>query len=399
MLYIIKNKQFTLLLWAISLFVIGCQNPEATDDGHDDAHEEKAEMVELSPAQMAQTHIEIGTTAMQNIGKSIRVSGTIEVPPKGNISINIPYGGYLKYTNMLPGTLVKKGALLAEIENPDFIQFQQDYLEAVARRDFLKAEYTRQEELFTEKVSSAKNFQEAKSNYLSNEARIRGAAERLKLIGFDMSQLQQGKVSASVKIYSPIAGTVRTVHTNIGKYIQPQDVIMDLTNADDLHVELTVYEEDVPKVQKGQQITFTIANSPELLRTAEVFLVGSNIRENRSATVHGHIRGEDSELLPGTFVAANIIISSEKVMALPDAAIVLYSGKNYVFIDKGTEAETKNHLFEMVEVQIKGSESGYTYAESINKAVQLDSQKIVIKEASTLFAKAKNSESAGGHAH
>lgn len=51
--------------------------------------------------------------------------------------------------------------------------------------------------------------------------------------------------------------------TNVGKYINPQDVIMDITNSEDLHVELTVYENDIPRVKKGQRIRFTLANTPD----------------------------------------------------------------------------------------------------------------------------------------
>ena len=49
-----------------------------------------------------------------------------------------------------------------------------------------------------------------------------------------------------VNIYAPVSGSVREVYTNVGKYIDPEDVIMDVTDAKDLHVELTVYENDIP---------------------------------------------------------------------------------------------------------------------------------------------------------
>src|SRR5680860_1551654 len=92
----------------------------------------------------------------------ISVNGMIDVPPQGNISINIPYGGFLKFTEMLPGSRVKKGQLLAVIENPEFVDIQQEYLESLAEGDFLKTEFDRQKTLYEEQVSSAKVFQQAK---------------------------------------------------------------------------------------------------------------------------------------------------------------------------------------------------------------------------------------------
>ena len=109
----------------------------------------------------------IGKASKRKIGTELQVNGIIDVPPHSKVSINLPYGGFLKDTQMLPGTKVKKGQLIAIIENPEFIEFQQEYLESVAQQEYLKAEYERQEKLYNEEVSSEKTYQQAKSDFLA----------------------------------------------------------------------------------------------------------------------------------------------------------------------------------------------------------------------------------------
>ena len=392
------SKISMALLLGMSIASCGSKSEETTEEHH----EESENTVELTQAQYNQAAIEIGAAEKKVIGSELRVNGVIDVPPQSNISINMPYGGFVKYTEMLPGSKVRKGQLLVVIENPEFIQFQQNYLESLANRDFLKAEFERQEELYQEKVASGKNYQQSKSNYLANEARLKSMEERLKLIGFNPAKIREGAVSASVNIYAPVTGSVREVYTNIGKYINPQDVIMDITNSEDLHVELTVYENDIPRVREGQRIRFALASSSNEWREAEVFLVGSGVREDRSVTVHGHLTQMYEDLKPGMYVAAKIETDSNEVLATPEASIVRFGGKQYVFAYAGEKSENGEtmHDFEMLEV-IKGyTEDGYTQISLADSAQDLKTIQLVSKGAFTLLAKAKNTEEeGGGHVH
>ncbi len=388
----------TVFLLGLTIASCGSKNEGATE-AH---HEEGENTVVLTQAQYDQAAIEIGSAEKKVIGSELRVNGMIDVPPQSNISINMPYGGFVKYTEMLPGSKVKKGQLLVVIENPEFIQFQQDYLESLANQEFLKAEFERQKELYDEKVASGKAFQQAKSDYLANEARIKSMEERLKLIGFSIPKIKEGAVSASVNIYSPVKGAVREVYTNVGKYINPQDVIMDITNAEDLHVELTVYENDIPRVKEGQRIRFALANAPDEWHEAEVFLVGSGVREDRSVTVHGHLKQMYEDLKPGMYVSAKIETDSNEAWTAPEVSIVRFGGKHYVFAYSGEKSEDgqKMHDFEMVEVQKGYTEDGYTQVRLVNASLDIKNLKLVTKGAFTLLAKAKNTEDeGGGHGH
>ena len=177
-----KNNIYKIVLFTTVLVVMGCKDKTVTavEDANDIENENK---VELTDAQLAQTEIIIGIVEKRKIGHEITVNGMIDVPPQGNISITVPYGGFLKFTAMLSGSRLKKGQLIASVENPEFIEIQREYLEALAHNDYLKADFERQQVLNNENVTSAKVFQKARSTYLTNKANIQALESKLKLIG------------------------------------------------------------------------------------------------------------------------------------------------------------------------------------------------------------------------
>ncbi len=394
-----KNT-YIIAVFATLIMAVGCKDnkqPMVEDD-----HKEDENKVELTDAQLAQTEILIGKVEKRKIGHEITVNGLIDVPPQGNISVTVPYGGFLKYTEMLPGSRIKKGQVIATVENPEFIDFQREYLEALANKDYLKADFERQETLNNENVTSTKVFQKAKSMYLTNQANIKALESKLRLIGINPSSVKSGNLSTVVNIYSPINGVVREVYINTGKYFNPQDVLMDLTDATDLHVELKVYEDDIHLVRKGQRIRFRLANAPEEWMEAEVYLVANNVRADRSITIHGHLKKKNEDLLPGMFINAAIEVEADEQYAIPEEAIVRFEGKHYIFksLGKRKEGEATMNDFEMLEIKKGNAEEGYIAFTFEDESQDITKMEVVLKDAFTLLAKAKNSEEeGGGHGH
>ena len=389
-----------IIVFIVTLMATGCKDkvqPMVEDD-----YKAEENQVELTDAQMEQTNIVIGKVEKRKIGHEITVNGMIDVPPQGNISVTVPYGGFLKYTEMLPGSRIKKGQVIARIENPEFIEFQREYLEALANNDYLKADFERQQTLNDENVTSSKVFQKAKSMYLTNQATIKSLESKLGLVGISPSGVKNGSISTIVNVYSPIDGVVKEVYINTGKYFNPRDVIMDITDATDLHVELKVYEDDIPLIRDGQRIRFRLANAPEKWMEAEIFLIGNTVREDRSITIHGHLKEKNEELLPGMFVNAAIEVEAKEQYAIPEEAIVRFEAKHYIFnsLGKRKEGENTMNLFEMLEITKGNEEEGFVAFDFVDETLDISTMEVVLKDAFTLLANAKNSEEeGGGHGH
>ncbi len=337
--------------------------------------------VHLNEKQIQNAGIESGIIENRDMHISLQVNGTIDVHPGNQVSISAPLGGYLRKTTLIPGTKVGKGTVLATLEDQQYIQLQQDYLTAKNKLEYLEADYKRQKGLNETKVASDKTLQQVQSEYNNQRILVRSLAEQLRLIGLVPEKLNENSISRSISIHSPIAGYVTKVNANIGKYINPSDVIFELINPTDVCVNLTVFENDASRLKIGQVVKFTTNNDPGKEFLARVELISPNIDTDRSTQVHAKLIRSSSELLPGTFVNAEIELNNAKVRCVPDEALVKWEGKEYIFV------EENKGFYRMTPVQTGSSNEGFTELKS-----QLPSKNIVIKGAYTLLMKLKNNE-------
>lgn len=337
-------------------------------------------IVTLTGEQLKSANLSIGQVQNKDMHQILKVNGLIDVPPSNIVSISIPLGGYLKKTNLIPGMFVKKGALLAVIEDPIYIQLQQDYLTAKSRFAYLEADYIRQRDLNATKSSSDKIYQLAKSDFESQKYLVKSLQEKLKLIGIDPVQLNETTISRAINFNSPINGYVTKVNVNIGKYVTPTDVLFEIVDPSDLHVRLIVYENDVLKLKIGNEVTFTTNNDLSKKHMAHVAVITPNINEERTTDVHCHLVNENVRLYPGTYVSAEISLNNAKVDALPEESIVKWENKPFVFVKQPDQS------YKLVAVALGVTTNGF-----IEVKTNLQGQDIVLKNAYTLLMKLKNS--------
>ena len=372
----------TVLLFA-SVFIFSCTgkkatNTEANKTAVGDAA--KGELVTLTTEQLKNANLLFGQVVDTSVQKLLKVNGHMDVPPSNIVSISIPMGGYLKKTNLIPGLQVKKGEVIAVLEDPSYIELQQDYLTAISRLSYLEADYTRQKGLNESKTVSDKIYQAAKSDFETQKYLVKSLNEKLKLIGLNPATLTEDNISRTINFYAPISGYVTKVNVNIGKYVTPTDVLFEIVDPSDLHLRLTVLDNDAASLQIGNTVSFYANNNVNEKYIAHVAVITPNITEESTTDVHCHLVNEKIKLFPGTFVNAEVALNNAKVKALPEDAIVKWQNKDYVFV-KQSELSYK-----LIPVETGVNSSGY-----IEVKTDLGTQPIVVKNAFTLLMKLKNS--------
>lgn len=335
----------------------------------------------LSDAQLQSVKIELGKLERRNISTIIKVNGKIDVPPQNMVSVSMPLGGYLKSTKLLPGMHVKNGEVIATMEDQQYIQLQQDYLTTKSKLIFAEAEYLRNKELNQSKASSDKVFQQTQMEYNNQKIALSALAEKLKLINLNPQTVSANTISKSVNIYSPIDGFVSKVNVNIGKYVNPADILFELVNPDDIHLNLKVFEKDVNQLSIGQKVFSFTNNQPDKKYPCEIILISKDLSPERTADVHCHFEKYDKTLLPGMYMNAEIEIKNNDVNTISEDAVVYFESKQYVFV-----VLSKNQ-FQIIEVETgtidKGNIEIKNYSYFANK-------QIVTKGAYSLLMKLKN---------
>jgi cobalt-zinc-cadmium efflux system membrane fusion protein len=358
------------------------EQPESA--ASDSAQTEK--MVSISDAQQKSVGIEVGTPAMEDISGVLSLQGKIDVPPQSTISLSFPLGGYLKSTRMLPGMHVRKGEVLAELEDMQFIQLQQDYLTAREKLLLAESEFNRQRDLNASKASSDRVFQQARAEMETQRILANALAQKLEVIGIDPAHLRADKISKSVSIKSPINGFVSKVNVNVGKYTAPTDMLFELVNPSDIHLVLNVFEKDLGALSVGQRVTAFTNGDPSKKFQAEIILITKSLDQDRMAEVHCHFTKYNSALVPGMFMNGEVSVSNKKALTVPEDALVRWENKFYVFTDNGSGN------FEMIHVKAGVINQGKQQIEATGID---DSTRVVVKNAYALLMKIKNTEKDG----
>lgn len=356
------------------------ENPEAAPAAAPD------QLVSLNETQLKNVGLEVGTPQLENISKTLNLQGKIDVPPQSTVSLSFPLGGYLKSTKMLPGMHVRKGQVLAELEDMQFIQLQQDYLTAREKYRMAELDFNRQKDLNASKASSDKVFQQAGSEMETQRILMSALAQKLEVIGINPSKLKADNISRSVVIVSPINGFISKVNVNVGKYTSPTDMLFELVDPRDIHLSLNVFEKDLASLSIGQRVVAYSNGDPDKKFDAEIILISKNLDQDRMAEVHCHFEKYNPLLVPGMFMNGEVSINDHRSLTVPEEAVVRWENKFYVFTEQG------KGKFGMIQVQPGVASHGRQAIES--KQIDKNS-KLVVKNAYALLMKIKNTEEEG----
>jgi membrane fusion protein, heavy metal efflux system len=348
------------------------------------------DIVEMRADQIKLAHIETGNIEMHSLSGKLKVSGIVSVAPQNLATVCMPMGGFVKSTTLMPGNVVHKGQVLAVLENQEYVDIQQNYLEAKNKFEFAEGEFKRHTELYKNDVYSQQNLQQVTSDYKTLKAQVRALEQKLALIGIDPATLHEDDISSSVSVIAPISGFLKTVNVNIGKFVAPADVLFEIVNSDKLFLELTLFEKDADKVSEGQRINFFINNETEQ-HEAVIYQTGKSISNDKTYKVYASVNGACKNVLPGMYVNAIIETSGSQVTALPSDAIVSFDDKDYIFIfDKNKEEDGKAFTeYRIVEVQ-KGVTDGGLTEVILPEGFNITSAKVVLKGAYNLLSAKKN---------
>ncbi|MEP6804180.1 MAG: efflux transporter periplasmic adaptor subunit, partial [Flavobacterium sp.] len=124
------------------LFLVSCHSDKKEQQNNTETQKQE-NTIQLSPDQVKNSGIVISNPEEKNVKGILQLQGTVTVPPKSVVTVSIPLGGYIKKTDLMAGMHVKKGQLLAVVEDMQYIQLQQDYLTAKEKFQLSQSEYNR----------------------------------------------------------------------------------------------------------------------------------------------------------------------------------------------------------------------------------------------------------------
>lgn len=408
-----------IILFSIASFV-SCgskSNTETTkteEEGQEDEHA-NPNTATLTEVQMKSIGVELGSIEQKQLTASLKTNGLLKVPNQNKASVNSIYSGVIKSLLVQPGNIVRKGQIIATVANPEFIQAQSQYLSVNAKISMAELEVTRQKELNAGNAGALKNLQAAETELRTLRTVRSTLQQQIQLMGINPSRLSNGKLISVLAITSPINGVVSNVIVKMGSYVDVSTPVAEIVDNSQLHLDLFVYEKDLPKLKNNQLIHFTLTNNPGKEYDAQIYSLGSSFEgESKAVTVHAKVQGDKTGLIDGMTITAVISLENATVPAVPTDAIVTIAGQDYIFMVTDEHAEDEHQqekdsvkhdvkeqhkegkglTFEKIPVAKGTTDVGYTEI-TLLKEIPKDA-KIVVKGAFFVLAKMTNT---GEHEH
>jgi RND family efflux transporter MFP subunit len=301
------------------------------------------------------------------------------VVPQRKAAVASKITGRIVALNVEEGSKVKKGEILARLENDDIAasrrQAAANLEVARSNRDQAKAElrdatlaYDRQKTLL------AKDFV-AKADYDLAEARYRKA---LAAVAAGEASITAARAALNVaewsleytNIRSPFDGVVLTKNADVGDIVTPLGAAANakasavtIADLDSLMVEADVSESNLGKVKLGQPCEIQLDAIPDSrFRAAVHMIVPTADRSKATVMVKVRFVDKDPRVLPEmsakvAFLSREIEAKDEKPRtAVSQKAIIDRDGKKYVFLITGNRADLTPvtagaQLGDMIEVQ------------------------------------------------
>jgi len=358
---------FSALLFAALWLATACTSTAEKGSHHEEEeYEHHTDDITLTAQQVKAVELRFGRVEQKQLSEVVRVNGVTALNPQDKADITPLMGGTLRSITVIEGSRVARGQVVAWIENTEIVALQRDYLQSISILSQAERELQRQQELNNEGAGVAKNLQKATSDYHIAQSSVVGLKSQLRQLGIQESTLKSGKIATQVPITSPISGFVDKIYKSTGSYADNQQPIMSVVDNSRLHIDINVYEKDLPSMKVGQKVDFVLTNNPDVRLSGVIYEYASSFTDN-TKSVMAHVRitdkaAADVKLIPDMYVTGTVQKGKTAVSAVPKEAVANSEGKDYIFILERTEGDgdAAVYHFERVEVMTGAEELGYT---------------------------------------
>lgn len=249
----------------------------------------------------------------------IQVSGNLL--PDEEVDLSFETSGQVVEINFQEGTQVKKGQLLAKVNDR---KLQAELKRLTAQLKLANDRVYRQRTLLQRDAVSQEAYEQVKTELETLKAEIEIVKAQIEL----------------TELRAPFDGIIGLRQISVGAYASPTTVITKLTRVIPLKLEFPVPERYAQDIKPGTALTFMIDGVLEAF-PAKVYAKEASIEINtHTLMVRAFYANADGKLTPGRY--ATIFLKKQEIpdaIAIPSEAIVPEMGKDKVFLYKSGKAQ------------------------------------------------------------
>jgi cobalt-zinc-cadmium efflux system membrane fusion protein len=230
---------------------------------------------------------------------------------------------------------VKKGQLLLKVQSPDITTAFNTYLKAANDEQLANKAFARANDLYKHGAIAQSMLEQAEDSEKDAKADLNAAEEQLKTLGVDKNH-----PSSVVPVYAPISGVIVAQNvTNAaaaGVNLSGSATTFTVADLSTVWIVADVFENDIAKLQLGQEAKIKITAFPERALTGRISDIGPILDPSiRTAKVRIEV-GNPGYLKLGMFASVSFTSKAKEVHAVVPAEAVLHlHDRDWVFVTAG----------------------------------------------------------------
>ena len=297
------------------------QAVEKDEHGHGNEGVHEEDIAVISEEQIRANNIKIEEVGTGAIKVQLALPGEVRLNAD-NVAHVVPrVAGVVREVKARVGDDVKAGQVMAVLDSRELANLKAEYLASRERESLARATFAREKELWDKKISAEQDFLSAKQMLAECAINVNRAEQQLHAAGFSEEYLKgiSGQSHISYTRYemtAPFDGSVIEKHISLGESLKDDVSCFTMADLSTVWVNLSVYQKDIPGIQKGQQVLISATGNPSDGVAATVDYVGPLLgEETRTATARVVLPNENRQWRPGQFVTG--YVSTEVTEAIP----------------------------------------------------------------------------------
>lgn len=334
------------------------QQEETGRDEHGDE-----DVVQLTEEQMKEFGIEVGEAGGGKLQTHTSLLGNIVANADNLVHIVSRVNGVVREVKKKLGDPVHAGEVMAVIESRELADAKAAYLAGLERLALAQANFTREEKLWKEKISSEQEYLNTKQAFAEVKIQLRSAEQKLHALGFSEEYLKKLPAEPEAlltryEITAPFNSMVIAKHITLGEFLTGDSEIFVVADLSFVWVDLGIYQKDLPFIKKGQSVV--ISAGPGIPKAeGKIAYVGPIVaEETRTALARIILPNPERNWRPGLFITAKVTVDDvEADVIVPERAVQTLEGKKCVFVKD-------EHGFEPSFITLGQSNAGYVQVTS-----------------------------------
>lgn len=327
-------RPFDQLCWSLALLTIAACSQAAPTHADSPAPEPwtlRGDRIVVAAGSPLRERLRVQAVRAEPVRRTLDTTAEVTVDPAAMSRVAPPMPGRVLRLFVRFGDTVRQGQPLFQLDAPDLVAAQADYLRA--RSTLAQSERTlaRQQDLTQHGVGAQREVEVAQTDRDLARSELTRATQRLRSLG-----MGPGGVGGSLTIRAPINGRVVEMHASPGEFrADPSEPLMTIADLSTVWVTAHVQERDIGRVSLGEEASITFNAFADERVQGRVTHVGDLLDpETRTIQVRVSLSNDSGRYRPGMFATVTLSESAAPQLVVPSTAIVLMGDASYVFVER-----------------------------------------------------------------